>query len=150
MKKILTIPLFLLATVTALAQDKPMTDHQIKAVESYTTERTFEILIPVLFMATLVFMLTALIKHFLEYRFKNKLIDRGMSEQLSAYLLDKNREEKQHEAIKLALLFCGIGAGLMLTYFTAPIDIHSLAIMAFSLGVSYLAYFCYLRKNKNS
>ena len=92
-------------------------------------------------------MLTSLVKYFLEFRLKNKLIDRGMAEQLSTYLLSKNAHEKQNEAIKLAILFCGIGAGLTMTYLTAPINIHSLAIMAFSLGLSYLAYFFYLRSN---
>ena len=91
-------------------------------------------------------MLITLIKYFLDFRLKNKLIDRGMAEQLSAYLLNKNHQEKQTEVIRMAILCCGIGLGLTLIYFTAPIHIHSLAIMAFSLGLSYLAYFFYLRR----
>ena len=97
-------------------------------------------------MSFLIFMLSSLVRYFLEFRLKNKLIDRGMAEQLSAYLLSKNGQEKQNEVIKSAILFCGIGAGLTVTYLTAPINMHSLAIMAFSLGLSYFAYFFYLRR----
>ncbi|MFN7116953.1 MAG: hypothetical protein ACK4TA_09160 [Saprospiraceae bacterium] len=146
MKSLLTSIIILLATVQAFAQNKPITDNKSTAIEPATVEPVSEIVLPILFIAFLVFMLITLIKYFLEFRLKNKLIARGMSEPLSAYLLNKNAQEKQHEAIKLAILFCGIGTGLTFTYLTAPIHIHSLAIMAFSLGLSYLAYFFYLRR----
>ena len=146
MKKLLTNTIVLLATVEAFAKDHLMTDNKSNLVESAPTEPIAGIILPILFIAFLVFMLITLIKYFLEFRLKNKLIERGMSEQLSAYLSDKNEKERQQEAIKLAILFCGIGAGLALIYLTGPIDIHSFAIMAFSLGISYLAYFFYLRR----
>jgi hypothetical protein len=142
MKKLFAHIIILVATVPVFAQNNPVTN-----TPSDTVEPTAGIIFPVLFMAFLVFMLTILVKYFLDYRLKNKLIDRGMSEPLTAYLLDKNDREKQNEAIKLAILFCGIGLGLLLTYLTAPIHIHSLAMMAFSLGLSYLAYFFYLRRS---
>jgi hypothetical protein len=69
-----------------------------------------------------------------------------MAEQLSAYLLSNNDQEEQKEVVKMAILFCGIGLGLALAYLTAPIHIHSLAIMAFSIGLSHLAYFFYLKR----
>lgn len=146
MKKLLTSIIILLVTVQAFAQNKLVTDNKSNSVEPATIEPISQILLPILFITFLVFMLITLIKYFLEFRLKNKLIDRGMSEQLSAYLLNKNYQEKQDEVIKLAILFCGIGTGLIMTYLTAPIHIHSLAIMAFSLGLSYLAYFFYLRR----
>ena len=133
-----------MATVPAIAQNQPITT-QSSDVEALASEPIEGIIFPILFMGFLIFMLISLIKYFLEFRLKNKLIDRGMSEQLSAYLLNKNEREKQGEVIKSAILFCGIGLGLTITYLTAPIHIHSLAIMAFSLGLSSLAYFFYLR-----
>jgi hypothetical protein len=142
MKKIVASILILLATVPAFAQDKLT----VNTDEPFVIEPISEILLPILFMSFLVFMLVSLVKYFLEYRLKNKLIERGTPEQLSAYLSNKNDKEKQNEAIKLAILFCGLGTGLILVYLTAPIQIHSLAIMALSLGLSYLAYFFYLRK----
>jgi hypothetical protein len=146
MKKLLTSILMLLATVQGFAQNKLITDTKSSVVKPATIEPISEIIFPILFILLFVFMLISLIKYFLDFRLKNKLIDRGMSEQLSTYLVKKNDKEKQHEAIKLAILFCGVGLGLTITYLTSPIHIHSLAIMAFSLGLSYLAYFFYLRR----
>ncbi len=146
MKKIVPTILILLTTVQVFAQNNLVADNQSNAVEPAAIEPISQIMLPILFIAFLLFMLITLVKYFLEFRLKNKLIDRGMAEQLSAYLSDKNDKEKQHEVAKLAILFCGIGVGLTLTYLTAPIHIHSLAIMAFSLGLSYLAYFFYLRR----
>ncbi|WP_298223680.1 DUF6249 domain-containing protein [Flavobacterium sp.] len=146
MKKSPTSILILLATVQAFAQNKTITAKTSSPIEPLASEPIAGIILPILFILFLVFMLIALIKYFLEYRLKNKLIEKGMSEQLSAYLSNKNDQEKQNEVIKLGILFCGLGTGLTMTYLTAPINIHSLAIMAFSLGLSYLAYFFYLRR----
>lgn len=146
MKKLFTIIIILLATVQAFAQNTAIPNNKSTSVEPRTIEPVSQILLPVLFITFLVFMLINLIRYFLEFRLKNKLIDRGMSEQLSAYLLNKNEQEKKNEAIKLAILSCGIGIGLTMTYLTAPVHIHSLAIMAFSIGLSYLAYFFYLKR----
>lgn len=144
MKRSLASIVVLLTTVQAFAQNAAIVATPSGSVEPQS-EPIYGILLPILFLVFLVFMLISLIKYFLEYRFKNKLIDRGMSEQLSAYLLDKNKQEKQNEVVKLAILFSGLGIGLILIYLTTPIHIHSLAIMAFSLGLSYLVYYFYLR-----
>lgn len=145
MKTLLKSILVLFATTQTFAQNNTITT-QSNVIEPLTPEPTAEILLPILLMVFLVFMLITLVKYFLEYRLKNKLIDRGMSEQLSVYLSNKDEQEKKNEVIKMAILFCGIGLGLLLTYFSAPINIHSLAIMTFSIGLSYLLYFFYLRK----
>lgn len=146
MKTLFTIILILLTTVQLIAQNDSLIDSKSHTAVSETTVPVSEMLLPMLFMAFLAFMLVSLVKYFFEYRLRNKLIERGMHEQLSAYLSNKNEQEKRNEAVKLAILFCGIGAGLIVVYFTTPVHIHSLAIMAFSLGLSYLAYFLYLRR----
>lgn len=137
MKLLIMSLISLLATFQAVAQNN----------SQITTEPNVEIILPILFISFLIFMIVSLVKYFFDYRLKNKVIDKGMTEQYSAYLFNNNGKDKQNEAIKLAILFCSIGLGLLLTYFSAPIDIHSLAIMALSLGLSYFAYFLYLRKN---
>lgn len=148
MKQLLTTLAYTLPTVSALAEIEPISDLPSQTADQLMMEPLYTLL-PILFMSFLVFMVVALIKYFLEFRLKNKLIERGMAEQLSTYLLDNNPQEKQHGAFKWAILFCGIGAGLTFTYLTAPVGIHSLAIMAFCLGLSYFAYFVYLRKSNN-
>ncbi|MCA6364092.1 MAG: hypothetical protein IM638_13715 [Bacteroidetes bacterium] len=143
MKKILVCLLMLQMPVLVSAQNNPINE---PAGNTFVTQPVVEMIFPILFMSFLVLMLVTLVNYFLEYRLKNKLIERGMTEQLAAYSLTKNIQEKKNNAIKLAILFCGLGIGLTITYLTAPINIHSLAIMAFSLGLSYLAYFFYIRK----
>ncbi|RIW13404.1 hypothetical protein D0X99_16675 [Algoriphagus lacus] len=135
-----------LASFQAFAQDKQIEGTGTEFIQPLDQDLPSEVLLPILFILFLVFVIINLIKYFLEYRIKNKLIDRGMAEQLSAYLLDKNVQEKQDEVVKLAIIFFGVGLGLLLTYLTSPINLHSLAIIAFCLGLSYLAYFFYLRK----
>ncbi|GMQ31506.1 DUF6249 domain-containing protein [Algoriphagus confluentis] len=147
MKKLITSLLIAAATVRGISKCQAMSATASNEVPATTTNGSLgEIILPILFIVFLVFMLVSMIRYFLDYRLKNKLIERGMAEQLSAYLLEKNDREKQNEAIKLAILFSGLGVGLTTVYFTAPLDIHSLAVMAISLGLSYLAYFLYLRR----
>lgn len=126
--------------------NQPILDAKPTNAESLPTASVSDVILPILFISFLIFMLTCVVKYFLDYRLKNKLINHGMSEQLSAHLLAQYGKNKLDDVIKWAILFCGIGAGLIFTYITGPINIHSLAIMAFSLGLSYLAYFFYLRR----
>ncbi|WP_147392248.1 DUF6249 domain-containing protein [Algoriphagus lacus] len=146
MKKLVISIMMNLASFQAFAQDKQIEGTGTEFIQPLDQDLPSEVLLPILFILFLVFVIINLIKYFLEYRIKNKLIDRGMAEQLSAYLLDKNVQEKQDEVVKLAIIFFGVGLGLLLTYLTSPINLHSLAIIAFCLGLSYLAYFFYLRK----
>lgn len=129
----------------SFAQKKSTADLTSNAAEPLKSGHLGEVILPILFISFLIFMLITAVKYFLEFRIKNKLIDRGMAEQLSAYLLSSNEQEKRNDIAKWAILLCGIGVGLIITYLTTPIDIHSFAIMAFSLGLSYWAYFFYLK-----
>ncbi|MFT3796615.1 hypothetical protein [Flavobacterium sp.] len=148
MKKIAIIAVTLLAIADGLAQTKDyQTENAVNTIAEATTEPIIGPVFPILFMAFLVFMLVSGIKYFLEFRLRNKMIDKGMSEQMLTHLSNKN-EDKVDDAIKLALLFSGLGIGLSLTYLAGPISMLSLAIMASSIGLSYFAYFCYLRQKK--
>lgn len=136
---------FFLLLTSACVQAQSISSPSIQP-DALAPEPQTEIIWPLLFISFLVVMLISVVKYFLDFRLKNKLIDKGMSDQFSAYSLNKNDHEKKDEAVRLAIIFCGIGFGLFLIYLSAPIDIHSLAIMSFSLGISYLAYYFYLRK----
>lgn len=106
------------------------------------------ILEPLFVLGPLVILIITVTKYILDYKLKNKIIDRGISEQLANSILEKSVTDKKDDSIKWAFLLLGLSGGLTITYNTMPLDIHSLAIMVFSLGLSYLAYFFYLR-NKN-
>lgn len=115
--------------------------------EQISNEQNFQVetLLPVLLIGILFYFLISLIKFALEYRLKNKMIEKGLTEHLSHNLFASNN--KKDDAIKAAILLSGIGLGLLLSYFTAPLHIHSLAIMAFSIAGSYWAYFLYLKRS---
>lgn len=143
---LLTSIMMNLASVQAFAQNELLEGKETDFKQPLEQDLPSEVLLPILFILFLVFVIINLIKYFLDYRIKNKLIERGMTEQLSAFIMDKNFQEKKDDVVKLAIIFTGVGVGLLLTYLTSPINLHSLAIMAFSLGISYLAYFFYLKK----
>ncbi|MBS1752820.1 MAG: hypothetical protein KF741_11380 [Ferruginibacter sp.] len=145
----------ILVSFMATAQDKAdsLSGHlqqglNQKIAEPQSQAPGKEIIAPVLIVCLLIFLIITITKYILEYRLKNKIVNRGISEQLSATILGKNNYNKTDDAFKWAILLCGIAIGLTITYYTMPLNIHSLAIMAFCTGVSYLAYFFYLKNQK--
>jgi hypothetical protein len=103
-----------------------------------------------LFAVTLVVILVIQVTRFiLDHKLKNKIIDRGISEQLASSILEKSVADKKEDSIKWAFLLLGLSGGLTLTYHTMPLNIHSIAIMTFSLGLGYLVYYFYLRRKNN-
>lgn len=149
MKKVLTSALILTATLTAFAQNAPTAPTPLQTTAASPGQYPLEFLFPIAFMSFLIVMVVTLVKYFLEFRLKSKLIEKGMANQFSDYLSAKDQREKQNEAVKLAILFGGIGLGLLLTYLSAPVDLHSIAMMSFSLGLSFWAYFIYLKKQNS-
>lgn len=119
---------------------------QAQTTSAQSTDAPISEMLPMVFMAILAYMLLTAIRYFLDFRIKNKLIERGIAEHLTSLLATKDAEERKNDALKYALLFVGTGAGFLLAYFTAPLNLHSLAIMALSIGISYLAYYRFLKK----
>lgn len=114
--------------------------------QSANNTSSIEILMPLFVITLLVVLLVKLTRYILDHKLKNKIIDRGISEQLANSILEKSVSDKKVDSIKWAFLLFGVSGGLTLAYYTMPLDIHSIAIMAFSAGLSYLAYFFYLQK----
>lgn len=133
---------------TDSTSDIMQTDLSKTITESVTQISDKEIIAPVLIVSLLIFLMISVTKYILEYRLKSNIVNRGISEQLSATILEKNSKNKYDEAMKWAILLCGIAVGLTITYYTLPLNIHSLAIMAFSIAASYFAYFFYLKNQK--
>jgi hypothetical protein len=99
-------------------------------------------------IAILGFILTFL-KQILEHRLKNRILDKGIPENLVATLLQPKNGEEKNVNIKWFAILAGLGAGLLAVYYTQPLDIHSLAIMAFSISLSFLGYYFFTRREKN-
>jgi hypothetical protein len=81
----------------------------------------------------------------LDHRLRSKLVDKGVTDKVAGQFLQPASRDLRSQALKWCLMLTGTGIGLTAVYYTLPLDIHSLAIMAFSIALSYLAYFLYLK-----
>ena len=94
----------------------------------------------------MIFILTIL-KRVLEYRLKNKIVEKGIVENVASSILQTGTNENRHINIKWFAILAGIGAGLTIVNYTQPLGIHSLAIMAFSISLSFLGYYFFLKQS---
>lgn len=156
MKKIFTSIISFALPTTVFAQDsipKTPTPPQLSLESgidhSLNNSSSIESFMPLFAITLVVILIITVTKYIFDYRLKNKIIDRGISEQLASSILSNNVTDKKDDSIKWAFLFLGLSGGLTVTYHTMPLHLHSIGIMAFSLGMSYLLYYFYLRrKNK--
>ena len=88
----------------------------------------------------------AIMKYVINYKLKNRIVDRGVPENVAASILQTNTKENLNSNIKWFAILTGVGTGLTIVYYTLPLHIHSLAIMAFSIGASFLGYYLFLKK----
>lgn len=138
MKKILTITAASLISFTISAQNYTSGMRYNQDV----FEACAAIFVVGMFM---VFILTVM-KRVFEYRLKNKIVEKGISENVAQSILEsKNAEENKNVNIKWFAILAGIGLGLTGVNFTQPLGFHSLAIMAFSISLSFLGYYLFTR-----
>ena len=143
MKKITTIAIATLSTVAVNAQD----NHTPQALMIDT--KVFDVCAAIFVVALFMIFILTIMKRILEYRLKNKIVDKGIPENIASSILQTNSRESRHINIKWFALLAGVGAGLTIVNYTLPLGIHSLAIMTFSISLSFLGYFFYLRQSGN-
>ena len=97
-------------------------------------------------MLSIMIFILAIMKKMIDYRLKNKIVDKGISESIASSILETTPHEGINTNIKWFAILAGIGAGLMLVNYTQPLGFHSLAIMAFSISLSFLGYYFFIRK----
>ena len=88
----------------------------------------------------MVFILTVM-KRILEHRIKNKIVDKGISENLASALLESEPLDRGNVNIRWFSILAGLGTALAIIKYTEPLGIHSLAIMAFCIAGSFLGYY---------
>lgn len=91
------------------------------------------------------FILTFL-KYILDSRIKHRIIDKGISENLATSLLANTKKDDKLQTLKWFCLLAATGVGLMFVYYTLPLDIHSFAIMCFSISLGYLGYYFIMKQ----
>ena len=143
MKKITTITIVMMMTVSLNAQSV------YKLLDGKEISREL-IDIPASLLAVIfvfLFLLNA-IKWILNYRLKSKMIDNEVSNDIVKQLLQPEKNETKKQTIKWFIILMGIAIGLTIISFFQPLGIHSLAIMIFSIAISFLAYYFYLRHSE--
>jgi hypothetical protein len=144
MKKITTSAIMILVSFATYAQNVPE-DSKTIIDRDFMKELLTEsgILLGIFIFTT--FILT-IVRTALDSRLKNKLIDKGASENIVSQLLQPLKTDSKLEPLKWFSILAGIGLGLALIDAFQPLGIHSLAIMAFSLAAGFLAYYFFTRK----
>ncbi|HLX93124.1 MAG TPA: hypothetical protein VKR32_15680 [Puia sp.] len=109
----------------------------------------FEVPMTVLaFVLVGAFILTV-ITRLLDFRLRSKLISKDAPEGIIKQLIQTEVKDSKTVAMKWFIILAGIGLGLALISMTLPIGIHSLAILAFSISLSFLAYFFFIKRSEN-
>ena len=148
MKRILLTLITVSACLFSMAQEKGDSNlmHQPN-VSTVSSEHAIPFAVLGLFLLIGYFSLKA-VKLFLDTRLKNKIIDKGVSEQLAVSILQNNNDDNKIEAIKWFLLLSGIGLALLIISMQTVLSIGSAAIMALCLAASFMGYYLYLRYSK--
>ena len=135
MKKIITTVIVLHGIIAANAQES----------NGYN-EDVFQVSAAIFVVLAFMVFILAFLKSILEHRLKNKIVDKGVPENVVSSILQSGTGEEKHRNIKWFAILAGIGAGLLIVYYTQPLDIHSLAIMAFSISLSFLGYYLFIKQ----
>jgi hypothetical protein len=142
MKKIITTVLLLMSIVALHAQGNFSTfnDRDFDLDLLHTTGTLVGIYIFTSFIISI-------IRFILDGRVKSRMIEKGVSETIVEQFLQPTRTDGKSIAIKWFLVLTSIGIGLFIIDATLPLGIHSVAIMAFSIALSFLGYFMYIRRS---
>jgi hypothetical protein len=135
MKKIIAIATVCSASFTAHAHDGGF---------EYN-EELFQIAAAIFVVGMFMYFIINIMKQIFEHRLKNKIVDKGISENIAQSILETKTGASKYANIKYFAILAGIGIGLTGVNYTQPLGFHSLAIMAFSISLSFLGYYLFIR-----
>lgn len=141
MKKIITTATVIFVVFGVNAQDNSNPQQG-----THIDHEVFNICATIFVVALFMIFILTILKRILEYRLKNKIVDKGISENVASSVLQTNTREDNYINIKWFAILAGMGVGLTIIYYTLPLGIHSLAIMAFSISFSFLGYYFFIKR----
>ena len=109
-------------------------------------EEVFRAIAVIFVMLALMVFIMFVLQRIFDYRLKNKIIEKGIAENIASSILQNDNRDNKDVNIKWTSLLAGLAIGLTLVNYTRPLGIHSLAIMSFCIALSFLGYFLYLKK----
>lgn len=136
MKKIVTITAGIILCFAANAQDEGM--------QLYGPE-VFRVVASIFVLGMFMYFVISIMKRLLEHRLKNKIIDKGVPENITHSILEARSADDRNANVKWFAILAGSGIGLLCVNYTQPLGFHSLAIMAFSISLSFLGYYLFIR-----
>jgi len=146
MKKIIALASIVIGLPFALLAQEPLRDPW----RSVDIERLLNNIFVVITFFLIAGFILGLIRMLQEFRLKSKLIEKGVSDKVVEQFLQPTQKDSKSQAIKWALVLFSIGGGLTVIYYSLPLGIHSLAIMAFSISASFFGYFWYIHQSEKS
>lgn len=139
MKKIINITLIVAAPVVANAQS---------GNSFRMDEDVFNVCATIFVVGLFMIFILGITKRIMDYRIKNKIVEKGIPENIASSILQTSPNENRNINIKWFALLAGIGIGLTIIYYTLPLGIHSLAIMSFCVAASFLGYYFFLKQSE--
>ena len=134
MKRSLVIFSLLTLATTANAQGRGI-DHE-----------AMRIIAVISVMVLIALFILTFLRYILDSRIKHRIIEKGIPEHLASSLLANTKKDDKLQTLKWVCLLAATGVGLYLVYYTLPLDIHSFAIMCFSISLGYLGYYYILKQ----
>jgi len=87
-----------------------------------------------------------IVRHSLDYKLKNRIIDKGTGETVVAQILQpESNKEKRNYLLQWFFILVAIGLGFSMMALSRPFGLHSLAIMAFSIAAGFGGYYFFTR-----
>jgi hypothetical protein len=142
MKKTTLLSMITLAPFIATAQDS------FPGQNAHLNMEVFNICATILVIVLVMVFVLSTLKRVLDYRIKNKIADKGISENLASSILQPNAKEDGSSNIKWFSILAGLGTGLTIINYTMPLGVHSFAIMSFSIAASFLGYHYFLKHSQ--
>jgi len=88
-----------------------------------------------------------IIKQSLEFKLKNKILDKGATEPIVVQLMQpETKKEKRNYLLQWFFILAAIGVGFSAMSLSKPFGLHSLAIMAFSIAAGFGSYYFFTRE----
>lgn len=114
----------------------------------HVNEEMLQVSAAIFVVGMFMYFIINILKRILEHRLKNKIIDKGISENIATSILQTKEGESGNANVKWFAILAGIGIGLTGVNYTQPLGIHSLAIMAFSISLSFLGYYLFTKNTE--
>jgi hypothetical protein len=124
-------------------------DYHFTEGTSFSSE-LFEIPATLFAAWLLITFLISIVRLVLDNRLKVKMVEKEVSDKVAEQMLQPSKTDTRSQAFKWFMVLAGTGIGLGLISINLPFGIHSIAILACCLSLSYLGYFIYIKRSENS